>query len=50
LAEWDVSHNGESVDRPSVLTQSEGRTLQWENQTYAENGHHDEDVDRNQSV
>jgi hypothetical protein len=50
LAEWDVNHDEESVDRPSVSAQSGGRTLQRENQAYAENDHHDEDVGRNQSV
>jgi hypothetical protein len=50
LAEWDVNHDGESVDHPSVSTQSGEKILQWENQTYTENGHHDEDVGYNQSV
>jgi hypothetical protein len=45
-----VNHDGESVDRPDVSTQSEERTLQRENQAYAGNGHHDEDVACNQSV
>jgi hypothetical protein len=27
LAEWDVNHDEESVDYPSVLTQSGERTL-----------------------
>jgi hypothetical protein len=45
-----VNHDRESMDRPSVSTQSGERTLQWENQAYAGNGHHDEDVGRNQSV
>jgi hypothetical protein len=48
--EWDVNHDGESVDHPSVSAQSGGRTLQRENQAHAGNGHHDEDVGRNQSV
>jgi hypothetical protein len=50
LAEWDVNHDGESVNRPSVLAQSGGRALQWKNQAYAGNGHHDEDVGHNQSI
>jgi hypothetical protein len=50
MAKWDVNHDGESVDRPSVSVQSGGRTLQRENQAYVENGYHDEDVGRNQSV
>jgi hypothetical protein len=50
LAEWDVNHNGESVDRPCVSAQSGEWTLRRENQAYAGNGHHDEDVGHNQSV
>jgi hypothetical protein len=44
LAEWDVNHDGESVDRPSVSAQSGKMTLQRENQAYTGNSHHDEDV------
>jgi hypothetical protein len=50
LAEWDVNHVGKNVDHPSVLAQSECRTLQQENQAYVGNDHHDEDVGHNQSV
>jgi hypothetical protein len=50
LAEWDVNPDGESVDRPSDSAQSGEKTLQRKNQAYAGNGHHDEDVSRNQSV
>jgi hypothetical protein len=50
LAEWDVNHDGKSVDRPSVSAQSGEKTLKWENQAYAGNDHHDEDVGRIQSV
>jgi hypothetical protein len=50
LVEWDVNHNEESVDRPSVSAQSGGRILQRENQAYAGNDYHDEDVGHNQSV
>jgi hypothetical protein len=45
-----MNHDGESVDRPSVLTHSGERTLQRKNQAYARNGHHDEDVGRNQNI
>jgi hypothetical protein len=45
-----MNHDGESVDNPSISAQSGGMTLQWENQAYAENGQHDEDVGRNQSI
>jgi hypothetical protein len=44
LVKLDVNHDGESVDRPSVSTQSGERTLQREKQAYAGNDHHDEDV------
>jgi hypothetical protein len=50
LVEWDVNHDGESVDRPSVSTQSGGRTLQRKNQAYVGNDHHVEDVGHNQSI
>jgi hypothetical protein len=50
LVEWDVNDDEESVDRPSVSAQGGGMTLQQENQAYAENDHHDEDVGQNQSV
>jgi hypothetical protein len=50
LSEWDVNHDGENVDRPSVSAQSECTTLQQENQAYVGNDHHDEDMGRNQSV
>jgi hypothetical protein len=50
LAEWDVNHNSESVDLPSVSAQNGGKTIQWENQAYAGNGHHDEDMDHDQSI
>jgi hypothetical protein len=45
-----VNHDGENVDHPSVSAQSECETLQQEKQAYTGNEHHDEDVDRNQSV
>jgi hypothetical protein len=45
-----VNHDRESVDCPSVSAQSGERTLQWENQAYTGNGHHNEDVGRNESV
>jgi hypothetical protein len=38
------------VDYPSVLAQSECKTLQHENCAYAGDDHHDENVGRNQSV
>jgi hypothetical protein len=50
LIEWDMNHDGENVDRPTVLAQSECNTLQQENYAYTGNDHHDEDVGRNQSV
>jgi hypothetical protein len=50
LAEWDVNHDGESVDRPSVSTQSGEGTLQRKNQAYVGNDYHDEDVGHNQSI
>jgi hypothetical protein len=50
LNQWDVNHNVEIVDHPSVWAQSECKTLQQENHAYVENDHHDEDVGRNQSV
>jgi hypothetical protein len=50
LAEWDVNHDRENVDHPSVSTQSGCMALQQENQVYVENDHHDEDVGHNQSI
>jgi hypothetical protein len=50
LAKWDVNHDGKNVERSSVSTQGGERTLEWENQAYVGNGHHDEDVGHNQSV
>jgi hypothetical protein len=50
LVKWDMNHDGESVDRPSVSAQSGGRTLQQENQAYTRNDYHDEDMGHNQSV
>jgi hypothetical protein len=44
LAERDVNHDGEYMHHSSVLAQSECRTLLQENQAYAGNNHHDEDV------
>jgi hypothetical protein len=41
-----VNHDVESVDRPSVSAQSGRRTLQWKDQAYAGNDHHDENVGR----
>jgi hypothetical protein len=49
LSEWDVNHDGENVDRPSVLAQNECKTLQQENRAYAGDDPHEEDVGRNQS-
>jgi hypothetical protein len=45
-----MNHDGENVDRPSVLAQSECMTLQQENHAYTGDDHHDEDVSRNQSI
>jgi hypothetical protein len=45
-----MNHDGESVERPSALTQSGERTLQRENQAYVGNDHHDEGMGRNQSI
>jgi hypothetical protein len=45
-----VNHDGENVDCPSVSAQSECETLQQENEGYAGNDHHDEDVGHNQSI
>jgi hypothetical protein len=42
--------NGENVDRPSVLAQSECKMLQQENRAYTGGNHHDENVGHNQSV
>jgi hypothetical protein len=50
LAKWDVNHDGESVDHPSVLAQGESEILQQENWAYTGNDHHDEDVACNQSI
>jgi hypothetical protein len=50
LTKWDVNHDGENVDHPSISAQSLCETLQQENQVYAKNDHHDEDVGRNQRV
>jgi hypothetical protein len=45
-----MNHDGENMGHPSVSTQSGERTLHRENQAYAGNDHHDEDVGHNQSV
>jgi hypothetical protein len=50
LAEWDVNHDGENVGHPDVSAQSVCEPLQQENQAYAGNDHHDEDVGHIQSV
>jgi hypothetical protein len=50
LIEWDVNHNGENMDHPSVSAQSEYETLQQENHAYTGYDHHDEDVGHNQNV
>jgi hypothetical protein len=50
LNEWDENHDGENVDRSSVLAQNGCEALLHENQAYAENDHHDENVGHNQSV
>jgi hypothetical protein len=50
LAEWDMNHDGENMDHPSVSAQGECETLQQENQAYAGNDHHDEDVGHNQNI
>jgi hypothetical protein len=50
LDEWDVNHDVENVDHPSVSAQSGCTILQQENQAYVRNNHHDEDVSRNQSA
>jgi hypothetical protein len=50
LTEWDVNHDGENVDYPSVSAQSECETLQQEKQAYVGNDHHDKGVGHNQSV
>jgi hypothetical protein len=50
LIEWDVDHDVENVDRPSVSAQSGCRTLKQKNQAYVRNDHHDEDMGCNQSI
>jgi hypothetical protein len=50
LAQWDVNHDGGNVDRLDVWSQSECVKLLQENQAYAGNDHHDEDVGRIQGV
>jgi hypothetical protein len=45
-----VNNDGENVDHPSVLAQSECKILQQENRAYARDDHHDENVGHNQSV
>jgi hypothetical protein len=50
LVKWDMNHDEENVDRPSVSAQSECETLQQKKQAYTGNNHHDEDVGSNQSV
>jgi hypothetical protein len=42
-----MNNDGESMDHPSVLAQSECKTLQEENHAYAGDDHHDENVGRN---
>jgi hypothetical protein len=49
LNQWDVNHDEENVDHPSVLSQSKYKTLQQENHTYVGDDHHDENVGHNQS-
>jgi hypothetical protein len=43
-------HDGKNVDHPSVLAQSDCKTLQQENRAYAGDDHHDDNVGRNQSI
>jgi hypothetical protein len=45
-----MNHDGENMDHPSVLAQSECKTLQQENRVYTGDGHHDDNVGHNQSV
>jgi hypothetical protein len=45
-----MKHDGENMDRPSVMAQSEYETIHQENQAFTGDDHHDEDVCHNQSV
>jgi hypothetical protein len=44
LAKQDENHDGENVNRLSISTQNRCETLVQENQAYAKNNHHNEDV------